>query len=96
MNSTVVRSINSVLTRNRRILDLTLGQEKTIKTNKEKLLQRGFNFQYITHTYTTRNGDQYYFCYEMGYLPLENDTYLIVKRKEDPSRANSTHRPADF
>ena len=83
MNSVVVRNINNVLTKNRKILENILGQEKTIKTNKEKLLQHGFNFKYNTHTYTTKNGDTYCFCYEMGYLPLEHDTYLVVKRKEE-------------
>jgi hypothetical protein len=81
-NNTVVKDINTVLHKNRRILENILGQEKTAKTNKEKLLQQGFNFKYITHTYTTKNGDTYCFCYEMGYLPLENEAYLVVKRKE--------------
>jgi hypothetical protein len=83
MNDTAVRNINNVLVKNRRILDTILGEEKTVKANKEKLMQQGFNFKYITHTYTTKNGDTYCFCYEMGYLPLENDWYLIVRRKEE-------------
>ena len=83
MNDTAVRNINNVLIKNRRILDNILGEEKTAKANKEKLLQQGFNFKYITHTYTNKNGDTYCFCYEMGYLPLENDWYLIVRRKEE-------------
>lgn len=81
-NNTVVKDINTVLHKNRRILENVLGQEKTAKTNREKLLQQGFNFKYITHTYTTKNGDIYCFCYEMGYLSLESETYLVVKRKE--------------
>jgi hypothetical protein len=83
MNHTVVKNINSVLTKNRKILDSLLGPEKTIKANKEKLLRQGYNFKYITHTYTNKTGDTYCFCYEMGYLPLENDWYLIVRRKDD-------------
>lgn len=83
MNSTVVRNINNTLNKNRRILDNVLGEEKTVKINKEKLLQQGFNLKYITHSYTTKNGDTYLFCYEMGYLPLENDMMLVVKRKEE-------------
>lgn len=83
MNDTAVRNINNVLTRNRKILDTILGEEKTAKASKEKLLQQGLNFKYITHTYTNKNGDTYCFCYEMGYLPLDNNSYLIVKRKEE-------------
>jgi predicted nucleic acid-binding Zn ribbon protein len=83
MNDTAVRNINNVLAKNRKILDGILKEEKTAKTNKEKLLQQGFNFRYITHTYTNKNGDTYCFCYEMGYLPLDNDWYLIVRRKDE-------------
>ncbi|HEX6915946.1 MAG TPA: hypothetical protein VF145_11935 [Chitinophagaceae bacterium] len=82
VNSTVVRSINSLLNRNRRILDKTLGSGKVIRTTREKLLQQGFDFKYITHTFTNRNGDTYCFCYEMGYLPLEHDAFLVVRRKD--------------
>jgi hypothetical protein len=83
MNDSAVRNINNVLVKNRRILESILRQEKTAKASKEKLSQQGFNLKYITHTYTTKNGDTYCFCYEMGYLPLENDWYLIVRRKEE-------------
>src|SRR3954465_8577122 len=83
MHDTAVRNINNVLTRNRKILDTILGEEKTAKATKEKLLQQGLNFKYITHTYTNKNGDTYCFCYEMGYLPIDNNSYLIVKRKEE-------------
>ncbi len=88
MNDTAVRNINNVLSKNRKILDTILKDEKTAKTNKEKLLQQGFNFKYITHTYTNKNGDTYCFCYEMGYLPLDNDWYLVVRKKEEAKQAS--------
>lgn len=78
-----VRNINNALIRNRRILESVLGNEKMIKVNKSKLLEHAFSFKYITHLYTNQKGNTYYFCYEFGYLPLENDWYLVVKRKED-------------
>lgn len=83
MNSPAIRNINNVLMKTRKILGSILGEEKTAKANKEKLLSQGFNFKYITHTYTNQKGDTYCFCYEMGYLPLENDWYLIVRRKDE-------------
>ncbi len=83
MNDSALRNINNVLSKNRKILDKILGEEKTARTNKEKLQQQGFNFKYITHTYTNKNGDTYCFCYEMGYLPLDNDWYLVVRRKDE-------------
>jgi hypothetical protein len=41
----------------------------------------GFRFQYFTHTYTNRNGQLYYFCYEYGYLLLDKERVLIVKKQ---------------
>ncbi|MBS1738860.1 MAG: hypothetical protein JSS98_20075 [Bacteroidetes bacterium] len=80
----LVRNVNNALGKNRRILDsLFKINEETSKTTKEKLLQKGFQFKYITQLYTNKKGNVYYFCYDIGYLPLENDWYLLVKRKED-------------
>lgn len=80
--STVVRNINNILLKNRRILQAVLGEEEMQKIPKEKLLQQGFQFKYLTHTYVNKKGNVYTFCYEYGYLPLEHDLYLVVKRNE--------------
>jgi len=83
VNSNVVRNINNVLQKNRRILEGVLGAEGMMKVMKEKLAEQGFNFKYITHTYTNKKGNVYFFIYEYGYLPLEGDWVLVVKRKEE-------------
>lgn len=83
-SNNLVRNINNALSKNRRILEGILPEtEETAKTNKEKLTRLGFQFKYLTHTYTTRSGKTYFYCYDYGYLPLENDWYLVVKRKEE-------------
>lgn len=80
----LVRNINNALGKNRRILESLLGAgEEMIKVHADKLLSKGFQYKYITHTYTNKKGNVYFFCYDLGYLPLENDWYLIVKRKEE-------------
>jgi hypothetical protein len=80
----LVRNINNALGKNRRILEnLFIAGEEMAKTTKNKLLQKGFQFKYITHTYTNKKGNIYFFCYDIGYLPLEGDWYLLVKRKEE-------------
>ena len=82
----LVRNINNALAKNRRILESLISEgEEMAKTTKEKLLQNGFRFKYATHHYTNKKGSTYCFCYDYGYLPLENDGYLIVKGKEDQS-----------
>lgn len=78
-----VKTINQALIKNRRILEAMLpNDEDTAKTNRERLLKQGFQFHYHTHLYTTKNGRQYTYCYDYGYLPLENDWFLIVRKKE--------------
>ena len=80
----LVRNINNALGKNRRILEnLFIAGEQMAKTTKNKLLQRGFQFKYITHTYTNKRGNMYFFCYDIGYLPLESDWYLLVKQKAE-------------
>ena len=77
-----VRNINNALRRNRKILEKALVGEK-VTLPRQKLVDRGFNFNLHTSHVRTRNNDTYVFCYEYGYLPIENDFVLIVKRKAD-------------
>ena len=82
-SNNLVRNINNALGKNRRVLESFFRTEEEIaKTTKDKLLHKGFQFKYITHTYTNKKGNVYFFCYDMGYLPLENDWYLLVKRNK--------------
>jgi predicted nucleic acid-binding Zn ribbon protein len=78
-NTETVRHINSILRKNRRILSELNPTDKTT-VHKEKLSSIGFNFTYITHLYTTQKGSVYRFVYEYGYLPLDNDFYMLVVR----------------
>lgn len=76
-----VRNINNILRRNRRIMEEINTSGKT-NVPKSKLLERGFNFNYFTSLLRTKDGKTYFFCYEHGYLPLENDWYLLVRQKQ--------------
>lgn len=79
-----IRNINNALGKNRRILESLLPErEKPAKANQDKLFQLGFQFKYITHIYTNKKGNVYRFCYDYGYLPLDNNRYLIVKKNEE-------------
>ena len=80
--STYMRQVNQILKKNRRILEELLGNEDMNKHTKNKFINKGFHFDYHTHQYTNKKGNIYFFCYEYGYLPLEGDWYLIVKRKQ--------------
>jgi len=80
----LIRNINNALGKNRRILESLLPEgEATAKANRDKLIEKGFQFKYHTHLYTTKKGQTYFYCYEFGYLPLEGNWYLIVKKEEE-------------
>jgi len=80
-SSNYIRNINNILRRNRRVMEELNPSGKT-KTTREKMGSKGFNFKYLTHKYDTQNGKTYHFCYEYGYLPLEGDEVLLVKRED--------------
>ena len=77
-SSKVVRSINAILRRNKQILSDYCPEGKS-KIKKEKLISKGLDSQYHTHTYTTKEGSVYRFCYDYGWLQLDNDFILIVR-----------------
>jgi len=79
-STNLVRNINNALRKNRRILQ-ELNPTDKAKTHKDKLLEKGFNFNYFTSIYTTKKGSTYFFCYEYGYLPLEENYYFLVINK---------------
>ena len=83
VHHSLVRSINNTLLKNRKILEGCLpANEEMAKATHDKLLQKGFAFKYHTHTYKNKKEQTYFFCYDYGYLPLDNNWYLIVKRSE--------------
>lgn len=76
-----MRNINNILRKNRRILS-ECNPEGKVKLHKDRLLEKGFNFNYFTNLYKTSTGNLYYFCYDQGYLPLDNDFFMLVVRQE--------------
>lgn len=83
-SNNMVKNIDNAIKRNRRILkELIPEPEGKIKVSLKKLTELGFNFNYITHYLTTQKGATYYFCYEYGYLALEGNYYMLVKRFAD-------------
>lgn len=79
-----VRKVTNALRKNRRILEETLGAKGMVKVPKGKLLEQGFLVKYHTHMYRSLKGTTYVFCYEYGYLTLEGDWCLIVKKLSEP------------
>ena len=46
------------------------------------LAEEGFNFHYYTNMYSTKTGSTYIFCYDQGYLKLDDDRYMLVHKQD--------------
>lgn len=77
--SPTVKKINSILKKNHKILD-KLNPGKKAKVSQHKLLASGFNFAYFTHLHHTARGSVYQFCYDMGYMSVAANAYLIIRK----------------
>lgn len=75
-----MRKVNNILRKNRRIL-ASLNPEGKTKISRNQMLKKGFNFNYFTSIYTTQSGKTYYFCYEQGYLPIDQEMCALVIKK---------------
>jgi hypothetical protein len=76
-----MRRVNNILRKNRLILKAYLAEENS-KVHCIRFADDGFNFHYFTNTYRTSDGIDYFFCYDHGYIPLENDIYQIVLKQD--------------
>ena len=83
VETNLMRNIINAIRKNRNILQAILGNEEMTKTTKERLLAKGFQFKYHTHTYDNKKGGIYFYCFEYGYLPLDNEWFLVVKTKSE-------------
>lgn len=79
----VVRRVNAVLRKNRRILEEVIPEGAEVaRVTKARLTRKGFNFQHITGAYANKEGSIYYFCYEYGYMLLEKNWFYVIRRAE--------------
>jgi len=76
-----IRTVNGKLQKNRRVLS-KLAPEGKATVHKDMLLKEGFDFSFFTNIYKTKAGTTYYYCYEMGYMPIENNFYVVVKKAD--------------
>jgi len=74
-----MRNINNKLRKNYRILS-EINIEGKSKTTRAKLLSKGFDFEFFTNILQTKTGNLYYFLYDQGYLLLDNDYIMLVKK----------------
>ncbi|WP_281309453.1 hypothetical protein [Flavobacterium flavigenum] len=75
-----MRNVNNKLRKNYRILS-ELNTEGKSKTTREKMLNKGFDFDFFTNILQTKTGNTYYFLYDQGYRSLDNDYFMLVKKE---------------
>lgn len=76
-----MKKVDLVLKKNRRVLK-RLFNPKNDKAlfEKELLLKQGFEFDYHTHIIITKTyQNEFTFCYDYGYRPVEKNRYQIIK-----------------
>ncbi|MFD2567052.1 hypothetical protein [Pseudotenacibaculum haliotis] len=76
----LIRNINNRLRKNYKILSELNTKGKT-KVSRTRLYDKGFDFQLFTSLYTTRAGSTYFYVYNEGYLALENEMYLLIRKE---------------
>ncbi len=76
----LIRNTNNRLRKNYKILSELNSSGKT-KVTRTKLYDNGFDFHFFTSIYKTKTGNVYYYVYNQGYLALENDYFLLIKRE---------------
>ena len=78
----LLHNTNNRLRKNYKILAKLNVSGKT-KVTRLKLFDHNFDFHYFTSIYTTKSGSVYYYVYDQGYLELENEYYLLIKKNID-------------
>jgi len=78
----LIRNTNNRLRKNYKVL-VDLNKTGKTKVTRLRLYDRNFDFNFFTSIYTTKVGKVYYYIYDQGYLELENDYYLLIKKNLD-------------
>jgi hypothetical protein len=76
-----MRGVNHILRKNRKILE-DLNPDELTCVSRRLLNAKGFNFEFTTNTLKAKDGNLYFFCYEYGYLPIQDDLIRLIKRTE--------------
>ncbi len=75
-----MRNVNNKLRKNFRILS-ELNTEGKSKATRDKMINKGFDFDFFTNILQTKTGNTYYFLYDQGYRSLDNDYFMLVKKE---------------
>lgn len=80
----LIRNTHNRLRKNYRILEGLVAEGKT-KVAHATLLQLGFSFHYVTEVQLIKKSLDCRYVYDHGYIPLEKNTYRLVKKEAGSS-----------
>ncbi len=83
-NAALMRGIDRILKRNRKILEFFLRHHARRSVPLQSLTAAGLHPEFFTHTMPLKNGAVYRFCYEFGYMISKGQQAVLIK-KEDVS-----------
>lgn len=75
----LIRNTNNRLRKNYKVL-AELNRTGKTKVTRSKLIGYNFDFNFFTSIYTTKTNNVYFYIYDQGYLELDNEIYLLIKR----------------
>ncbi|OMQ12463.1 hypothetical protein [[Flexibacter] sp. ATCC 35103] len=75
-----MRNVNNKLRKNYRILS-ELNTDGKSRATRDKMINKGFDFDFFTNILQTKTGNTYYFLYDQGYRSLDNDYFMLVKKE---------------
>lgn len=74
-----LKEINKILKKNKIILERFYTQGISA-LHRSPMLAAGFNFNYFTHLKSGHGGRTCIYCYEYGYVKLNEDEFLLCKQ----------------
>ena len=82
----LIRKINQVLLQNRRIIENSdAGRRRDGPCWPRPIVTGRFRFSHLTHERKNNSGATYRYCYDYGYLSLDDQWVVLVKKREqDP------------
>ena len=78
----LIKEVNKRLLRNRHILKL-FHQHGSRKCSMRVLKFNGFDFELHTSIVAAEHNKLAYYCYDLGYIPVDEEHCILIEQKEE-------------
>lgn len=80
----IMRQINTALKRNRRIISELIEEGKRT-ARRSWLARKGFDFELVTGVKYRRSGAPCFYCYDYGYIELDDQRFKLLQIQDNGS-----------